>query len=51
VVLKIGYSVKWSRNKLKVVKCGAGERWRKTIRPIELEIKEDSRRRGTSYVK
>jgi hypothetical protein len=41
---------KWSRNKLKAPKCGAGEEWRKSFGPIELEIKGDSRRRGISYL-
>jgi hypothetical protein len=49
VVLKLGHFGKWSRNKLKVLKFGAGEVWRKSVGPIELGIKEDSRR-GISYI-
>ena len=34
VVLKIEHLQKWVQNILKVLKCGAGERWRRSVGPI-----------------
>lgn len=50
VVLRFVHFGKWGRNKLKAPKCGAGEEWRKSVGPIELKIKGDSRRRVISYL-
>jgi hypothetical protein len=50
VVLKVGHLGKWRGNKLKVIKYGAGEVWKKSVGPIELEIKENSRRSRITYV-
>jgi hypothetical protein len=35
-MLKLGHFGKWSRSKLKVLKCGAGEVGRRSFEPIEL---------------
>jgi len=43
----------YRRNALKVWKCGAGERWRRSVGPIMREMKKcdiESRRKGISYI-
>jgi hypothetical protein len=34
MVIKLGYSTKQIRNTWKVLKCGAGEGWRRSAAPI-----------------
>ena len=49
MVLKLGRSGQQIRNAWKVLNCGAGEGWRRTVGPIMWEIKgqiEVTRRRG-----
>jgi len=52
MVPKLGHFGKQIRNIWKVMKCGARERWRRSVGPIVWEIKKhykESRRRGISY--
>jgi len=50
----LGRSGQQIRNAWKVLKCGAGEGWRRSVRPIMLEVKKcylESMNRGMSYMK
>jgi hypothetical protein len=52
-VLKLGHFGTQISNTWKVLKCGAGEGWRRSVGPIVWEMKKyyrESRRRGISYV-
>jgi hypothetical protein len=52
MVLKFGHFGKLVKNTLTVLKCGAGEGWRRSIGPIIREMKKcckESRRRVISY--
>jgi hypothetical protein len=40
MALKLGHFRKQTRNTWKDLKCGAGERWRRSIGPIVLEMKK-----------
>jgi hypothetical protein len=40
MVLKLGHFVKCIRNSWKVVKCGAGQGWRRSVGQIVLEMKQ-----------
>ena len=53
VVLKMGHFGKRIRNSWKVLKCGAGEGWRRSVGPIVCKMKYyiESRSRGISYMK
>ena len=54
MVLKLGRSGQQIRNAWKVLKCGAGEGWRRSVGPIMWEMKKcyfDSMSRGISYMK
>jgi len=52
VVLKMGHFGKRIRNSWKVLKCGAGEGWRRSVGPIVCKMKYyiESRSRGISYI-
>jgi hypothetical protein len=49
MVLQIGHCGKWIRNTLKVLKCGAGEGWRRSICQIVCEMKK-ARKEGTFFI-
>ena len=54
VVLKLGRFGQQIGNTWKVLKCGAGEGWRSSVRPIMWEMKKcylESMSRGISYMK
>ena len=54
MVLKLGRFGQQIRNTWKVLKCGAGEGWRRSVGPILWEMKKcylESMSRGISYVK
>jgi len=54
MVLKLGLFGQQIRNNRKVLKCGAGEGWRRSVGPIMWEIKKcylESMSRGISYMK
>jgi hypothetical protein len=51
--MKLGHFGKWIRNNWGVLKCGAGEGWRRSVGPIVWVIKKcliESRRKGISYI-
>ena len=53
MVLKIGHFGKCIRNTWKVLKCGAGEGWRRSVGPIVFEMKQyyiESRRTGIPHI-
>jgi hypothetical protein len=53
MVLKRGHFGKWIRSIWKVLICGAGEEWRRSVGPIVREMKKyytELRRRGISYI-
>jgi hypothetical protein len=39
MVLKLGHYMEYIINTWKVLKCGAGEGWRRSVGPIEGEMK------------
>jgi hypothetical protein len=40
MVLKLGRFGQWIRNTWKVLKCGVGEGWRRSVGPIMWEMKK-----------
>jgi hypothetical protein len=53
MVLKRGHFGKQIRNTCEVLKCDAGEGWRRSVGPLLGEMKKyytESRRRGISYI-
>jgi hypothetical protein len=54
MVLKLGQYGELIRNSWKVLKCGAGEGWRRSVGPIMCEMKKyylELSSRGISYMK
>jgi len=54
MVLKLGRFGQQIRNTWKVLKCGAGEGWRRSVGPIMREMKKcylELMSRGISYMK
>jgi hypothetical protein len=54
MVLKLARFGQWIRNTLKILKCGAGGGWKRSVGLIMWEMKMyciESRRRGISYMK
>jgi hypothetical protein len=53
MVLKVGHFRRQIRNAWKVLKCGTGEGWRRSVGPIVYEIKKKLhrvKRRGISCI-
>jgi hypothetical protein len=53
MVLKLGHCIECIMNIWEVLKCGAGEEWRRSVGPIEGQMKKyytEYRRRGISYI-
>jgi hypothetical protein len=52
VVLRLGHLEKWITGKWKVLKCGAGDGWRRYVGPIvwEMECHMELRRIGIIYI-
>jgi hypothetical protein len=52
MVLKLGHFGKLIRNTWKVLKCGEGEEWRRSVGPIVQRVRyyTESRRKETSYM-
>jgi hypothetical protein len=54
MVLKLGHLGKQIRNTCKVLKCGDGEEWKRSVAPIVREMRKyyvESRGRKLSYKK
>jgi len=52
MMLKLGHFGMWIRNTWKIVKCGGGEGWRRSVGHTLCELKEyykESRRRRIPY--
>jgi len=53
MVLKIGLFGKYIRNTWKVLKCGAGEGWKRSVGPVLRKLKKyctQSRKKGMPYI-
>ena len=54
IVLKLGHFCKWMTNTWKILECGVGEGWRKSVGPIVCELKyvlDSGSREHTSHIK